>query len=289
MSTVVSIDGEVFAPEDAKVSVFDRGFLYGDSVFETIRTYGARPFRLAEHLARLADSAERVFIELPVGLEQLAEEVQRTIALAGNPESYVRLMVTRGSGPLGLDSGFRAHPTRVIITGPLAPPPPEAYTDGIGVITFQTQRVIESTDAAGAKVGNYLVVVLALRKAREQGAAEALIVDGSGSVAEGGSSNVFAHLDGSWVTPPLDIGILAGITRATILAACSAHAVPVREERLSVSDLHRAAEVFICSSIREVIPVVRVDGQAVGDGRPGPRTRLISELFSQAVAESLGG
>ncbi len=288
MTTLVLIDGQVFSAEDAKVSVFDRGFLYGDSVFETIRTYSGSPFRLQEHLRRLEQSARRVFIDLPVSCEVLADEVRRAVALAGNAESYVRLMVTRGSGPLGLDSEFEAKPARVILAGPLVMPPPSAYSDGIKVVTYRTARVVEATDAAGAKVGNYLVAVLAMREARQRGASEALIVDGSGGVAEGASSNVFAYLEGRWRTPPLSVGILPGITRATILDACRDHGVPVVEEPLSVEDLTRAEEAFICSSIREIVPVVRVDEGNVGAGRPGPETARLVQLFHEEVSKFIG-
>ena len=151
MTTLVMLDGELRSPEEARVSVFDRGFLFGDSVFETVRTYGGRPFRLEEHLQRLERSAGRVFIELPASLDTLTQEVVECIASAGNPESYVRIVVTRGSGPLGLDSGFEAKPTRVVIVAPLSPPPPSAYVDGIKVVTYRTQRNAEGTDAAGGE------------------------------------------------------------------------------------------------------------------------------------------
>src|SRR5690606_3949734 len=175
MTRQVMIDGRLVGEHAAVVSVFDRGFLYGDSVFETIRTYGGRPFELMEHLRRLEWSAERVFIRLPVRLEVLREEVEATLASAGNDESYVRVMVTRGQGPMGLDPSTAEHPLRVIIVDRLQSPPAEAYERGISVITYRTQRVGDATAAAGAKVTNYLVAVLATREARAQGALEALI------------------------------------------------------------------------------------------------------------------
>ncbi len=288
MTTLVLVDGTLFGPEDAKVSVFDRGFLFGDSVFETVRTYGGRPFRLTEHLERLQRSAGRVFIELPVDLQTLATEVQAGLSAAKNDESYIRIVVTRGSGPLGLDSEFSAAPTRVVIVAPLSPPPPEAYAEGIHVVTHRTQRNAEGTEAAGAKVGNYLVAVLAMRDARAQGASEALIVDASGNVTEGASSNVFAFLDGGWVTPPEDAGILPGITRRTILDVCTEASVPVRLSPLQLSELARAEEVFVCSSIREILPVVRVDHSDVGGGTPGPRTQRLLQLFRKKAMEIMG-
>ncbi|MEZ4225662.1 MAG: aminotransferase class IV [Polyangiaceae bacterium] len=288
MSTRVMLNGELLPPGAAKISVFDRGFLFGDSVFETIRTYGGRPFRLSEHLARLARSAERVFIELPVALPTFVAEIDACLRDAANEESYIRVMVTRGSGPLGLDSEFEAHPARVIIVAPLSPPGPETYQRGIKTVSFRTQRNVEGTDAAGAKVGNYLVAVLAMRQARAQGAAEALIVDASGCVTEGASSNVFAFIDGCWITPPEDVGILPGITRRTILDLLVDAGAPLRLSALPLDELTRAEEVFVCSSIREILPVVAVDDVRIGSGTPGARTRELLQLFHEKVSEIMG-
>ncbi|MBK8994219.1 MAG: aminotransferase class IV [Myxococcales bacterium] len=281
MTTIVSIDGVAHAPETARVSVFDRGFLYGDSVFETIRTYGGRPFALPEHLCRLEQSAARVFIELPVPRSRIAAEVAEALAAAGNPESYVRVIVTRGSGPLGLDTGFEVRPLRVIIVAPLTPPAPELYAEGIAAVTYRTQRVAEATDAAGTKVGNYLVAVLAMRKARAEGAAEALIVDHAGNVVEGASSNVFAVCAGVLVTPPESAGILPGITRAKLLEVAAELGLPVELRALPVAELSAADEVFISSSIRELLAVVRVDSRVIGAGRPGAVSARLLRAFRE--------
>lgn len=285
MSIRVCIDGEVLAPEAARVSVFDRGFLYGDSVFETIRTYGGRPFALAEHLARLERSAGRVYIDLPVPTSQLAREIDAALAAAANPESYIRLIVTRGSGPLGLDTGFEAKPLRAIIVAPLVPPAPELYDEGIAVVTYRTQRVAEATDAAGTKVGNYLVAVLAMRRAREAGASEALIVDHSGAVVEGATSNVFLVRDGVLSTPPESAGILPGVTRAKLLDVAADLGVRVEERPLPVAEVLGADEVFVSSSIRELLPVVRVDGQPIGACRPGPVSRRLLQAFREKASK----
>lgn len=288
MTTLVLIDGVEHTPEAARVSVFDRGFLYGDSVFETIRTYAGRPFALREHLDRLEQSAARVFIDLPVSRSRLEGEITEALQAAANPESYLRVIVTRGSGPLGLDTGFEAHPLRVIIVAPLTPPAQELYDRGIAVVTYRTQRVAEATDAAGTKVGNYLVAVLAMRKARAEGAAEALIVDHAGNVVEGASSNVFAVCAGTLVTPPESAGILPGITRAKLLEVAAELGVRVELRALPAQDLGRADEVFISSSIRELLPVVRVDSQLIGGGRPGPLSAQLLRAFREK-ARNLAG
>jgi len=288
VTSLVLIDGRPMSPENAKISVFDRGFLYGDSVFEALRTYAGRPFALDQHLTRLAGSAARVFIELPVSLEQLGREVQSAIVGAGNAESYVRLTVTRGVGEtLGLDPGLSRHALRVVIVTPLKSPPPETYRDGVAVITHRTERVTDHSSAAGAKVGNYLMAVLASREARLANAAEALIVDGRGCVVEGATSNVFAvRSDGTLVTPPESDGILLGITRETVLTVAAALGIAVKLESLPLDALKGAAEVFVCSSIRELMPVVSVDGAKIGDGRPGPTTLRLLTAFREACRRS---
>jgi branched-chain amino acid aminotransferase len=288
MSTVVVIDGKSFGPEQAFVSVFDRGFLYGDSVFETIRTYSGRPFALDEHLDRLRWSAGRVFIELAVGADALKLEIAGALAEAGNPESMIRVMITRGRGELGLDPALAESPTRVIIVAPLHTPPPAAYERGVGVVTFRTQRVADATDAAGAKIANYLVAVLATREARRADAVEALIIDNQGLVVEGTSSNVFAVVAGRLLTPPESLGILPGITRARVLEAAGALGIPVDFTALPVEALLGADELFVSSSIREILPVVRVDREPLGSGVPGPLTRQLLSKFRENVVKAMG-
>lgn len=275
------IDGRPMAPETAKVSVFDRGFLYGDSVFETLRTYGGRPFALARHLERLAASAARVYIDLPVSIEQIGREVASAIVGAGNAESYVRLTLTRGVGEtMGLDPGLSRHALRVVIVTALTSPPDATYRDGVSVITYRTERVTDGSPASGAKVGNYLMAVMASREMRKVSAAEALIVDGRGCVVEGATSNVFAVLsDGTIITPPEADGILLGITRETLLAVAADLNLPVRLESLPLETLKNAAEIFISSSIRELLPVVSVDGAPIGNGTPGPVFQRLLTAF----------
>jgi len=288
VTSLVLIDGRPSPPDAAKVSVFDRGFLYGDSVFEALRTYGGRPFALDRHLERLAQSAARVFIELPVSLDQIRREVLSAIVGAGNPESYVRLTVTRGVGEaLGLDPGLSRHPLRVVIVTPLVSPPAETYRDGVAVVTHRTERVTDHSAAAGAKVGNYLSAVLALRQARLANAAEALIVDGRGRVVEGATSNVFAVLDdGTLTTPPEGDGILLGITRETVLSVASQLGIPTKLQSLPLETVKKAAEVFVSSSIRELLPVVSVDGAPIGNGQPGPTTLRLLNAFRAACLRS---
>jgi len=288
------MDGQECPAAAASVSVFDRGFLYGDSVFETLRTYAGRPFALAEHVERLAESARKVFIDLPVGTDVLRSEILAACAASVRAgveprELYVRSMVTRGVGALGLDPGLASRPLRVIITTPLSPPAPELYEHGIATVTYRAARLADHTEASGAKLGNYLVAVLATRKAAIAGAKEALIVDSAGQVLEGATSNVF-WLDGAGVlhTPGLDSGILGGITRKHLLSVARALGRKVDETTPSLDELLSAREVFISSSVRELLPVVAVDGQPIGGGRPGPVTRELHAAFRAHCLRSVG-
>lgn len=282
MTRLASIDGVIKAPEEATVSVYDRGFLYGDSVFETIRTYGGEPFALDQHLARLERSAERVVISMPVSRPDFALEIRRAIRAARNPESTIRAMITRGSGPLGLDPGLATRPLRVVLVEPLASLPAAVYRDGVKVITRQIRRATDEA-ARGAKVGNYLSSLLALRDARAAGAHEALILNAAGEVLEGTTSNVFVVEGGALVTPPEDAGILAGITRAHVLEVAGELGIPVRIEALPAARVAGAAEVLITSTLREIVPVVQVDDRRIGTGAPGPVTRALHAAFRRKV------
>lgn len=283
MSTWVMIDGRIFDEGAACISIFDRGFLYGDSVFETLRTYAGQAFALDEHVKRLAWSAGRVHIALPCSESELTLEIQRLLAHAANEESLIRVMLTRGVGPLGLDVQPEVPATRVVIVAPLRPPAPEAYTKGVRVITYRTQRLADATDAAGAKIGNYLVAVLAMRAAKSQGAVEALIIDARDAVVEGTSSNLFVVQGGQLLTPPETAGILPGITRARILEIAAELGLAIDYRALPLEELVRADEVFISSTVREMLPVVAVDDHAIADGKPGPVTLRLLEAFRARV------
>ena len=287
MTRIVSIDGTLRPPAEAMVSVYDRGFLYGDSVFETVRTYGGEPFALDEHLARLARSAERTFIPMPVPPAAFAMEIRLAVRAARNPESYARAMLTRGSGPVGLDPApSPARRCGSSLVEPLVPLPASVYREGVGVVTVRTQRAADAA-AQGAKVGNYLASLLALKQAKEAGAHEALVLDAAGRVVEGTTSNVFLVRDGAIVTPPVDAGILPGITRAHLLEIAAEIGHPVRFDAITPEDALAASEVFLSSTLREVVPVVTVDGVPVGGGTPGPVTRALHAAFRTRVG--MGG
>lgn len=277
MQAHVWLDGRSVAAGEARVSVFDRGFLHGDSVFEVLRTYDRAPFALEERLERLKRSAGLVSIELPVALDVLRAEVLSALETAAYPEAYVRLMLTRGAGPAPgarVPQGSR----RVLLVAPLVPLPAETYELGIGVVT-ERRELVGNAVAPGAKVGNYLNSVLALATARRAGAAEALLVDRTGRIFEGSSSNVFLFAQGTLVTPPEAAGILAGITRSKVLELARAWGVPLELRTFTPAELRAADQAFITSSIREIVPLVRVDGHAIGPGRPGDLTRRLLAAY----------
>lgn len=285
MASTVMIDGVLVPAERAVVSVFDRGFLYGDSVFESLRTYGGKPFDLAEHLGRLERSAERVFIPLPVGLSVLDREVRQAIEAHSSPERYVRLTLTRGMGrSLGLDPELADTPLRVITITDLTLPSPALYEQGIHAISYRIERASDAAAVAAAKIGSYLLAVLAMRAARAAGAQEALLEAHNGDVLEGTTSNVFAIFRGKLCTPPDSAAILPGITRAHVLTLAQSAGIPVELRALPKAELAFADEIFVCSSIRELVPVVNLDGQTLGAGVPGPVTRELLRAYRAARA-----
>lgn len=292
MATLVNLNGTLVPPTEAKVSVFDRGFLYGDSVYEVVRTYGGRPFAMDRHLDRLHASAARIGMELPWDDARIAAEVERTLAAAGNEESYVRIVATRGAGPIGLDPALAEDPQLLVIVQPIHLPPPEAYERGVKVQLVGVRRNLREAIDPRAKTGNYLNNVLALREARAHGAYEAVMLDAEGRITEGSTSNLFVVQGGRLITPPTEVGILEGVTRGVIFEVARAEGIEVEERHLAPADLLGADEAMITSSVREILPVVRVgiDGEehAIGDGAPGPVVRRITAAFRAWARRSVG-
>ena len=284
----VAIDGHIVDSDEARVSVFDRGFLYGDSVFEVFRTYSGVPFAQQEHLERLARSANRLLIPMPASIEALSSEVRATLDAAGEGEWYVRVVITRGTGPLTYDLSTATAPLRVIIAAPVSLPPREHYEQGVAVWLLHASRPTDDERALGAKASNYLANLLAVHEAKQKGAQEAIMLGRRGQVLEGASSNLFIVKDGKVRTPEPQPGILVGITRGTVLAAAAAEGIEVAEAEVRPADLYGADEAFITSSIREVIPVVFADGRQIGSGIPGPVTKRLHESYLRAVAQATG-
>ncbi len=280
MPTVISIDSVLTDPDAAAVPVLDRGFLYGDSAFEVLRTYGGQPFEMRAHLARLSWSCERIGIP-PVDERTVQRDIVEALAAADNDESYVRVIITRGITAIGLAVGQEVRPRRVIVVLPLAAQPREAYERGVEVATVAIARSLDGTGAAGAKASNYLPNILSLESARARGAYEAISVASGGELLEGSTSNLFVVKGGRIATPPLTVGILGGITRRVVMEAARAEGLPLDERLLFPPDLYGADEAFITSTLREVVPVVRADGALLGSGAPGPITQRLHAAFGR--------
>lgn len=286
LGTLVHIGGRICPPDEAKVSVFDRGFLYGDSVYETVSTVQGRLFALAEHLDRLERSAARIGLRSPARVE-IERAVGDTVRAAANDESRVRIMLTRGVGKLDLDPASSDDTQLIVVVMPFHPLPRALYEEGASAAIVSVVRNDPRAIDPAIKSGNYLNNVLALGEARRQGAHEALLCAADGTVAEGASSNVFMVKDGELRTPGLDVGILEGITRAQVLALAQANGIPARQTRLRPDELRAADEVFITSATRAVLPISRIDGVSIGGGRPGPITRRLMQLLDQMARDGV--
>lgn len=269
-------------PADATVSVFDRGFLYGDSIYETMRTANGVPLELQRHLRRLEHSGAGIGMPLPRTPAQFEDIIRRTHAATGNGESYVRVMVTRGEGPIALDPRKSSEPTVVVIAKPLELPSVELYQRGISVVIVDVEKAGGGIDP-GIKTGNYLSNIIALRQAIERGGDDAILCNAAGEVAEGATSNLFLIERGVLRTPNLGTGILAGITRGLVCELAAKLGLPAAEERVTPDELRSADEVFLTSSVRGIMPVTAVDGQQIGDGEVGEATKKLRASYEAYI------
>lgn len=282
MTISVCINGNIVGEKDAAISVFDRGFLYGDSVYEVMRTYEKRPFALDDHIDRLEYSARILEIAFPIKRQRLIQAIFDTLEHANNLESYLRIIITRGSGKIGLDPALAIDPSWVIIVTPLQTIEEKLYEKGVRVSLVTIGRNANNLQA-GAKSGNYLTNLLALRHAKSKGAHEAILVDSEGQICEGSTSNVFAFIDNQIVTPPLNAGILEGITRKKTMHIAQKIGYTPIEKHLSPDQLKQASEVFITSTIREILPVVQIDDYPVGNGSVGPLAKSLRDAFIRST------
>lgn len=284
MSIAVNIDGRTSGEHDATISVFDHGFLFGDGVYEVLRTYHQRPFLYPEHMARLRASASRLALTCPLDDDAILARIRETIAAAELPgEAYVRLVLTRGVGDLVYDPAACRSPTLAIIVKPHVAPPASALTEGVRLALVAVVRNLPQSVDPAIKSNNLLNNALAMQEAYRRGGFEALMKNHRGELCECAQSNIFLVRDGALWTPPADAGLLVGITRAFVFELAAALGVEVRESALHEADLATADEAFITSTTREIVPVVAVDAQTIGAGEPGPITRRLIEAFHGAV------
>jgi branched-chain amino acid aminotransferase len=280
----VYVDGRYVPAAEAGVSVFDHGFLYGDGVFEGIRAYGGRIFRLREHVDRLYDSAQAILLEIPLDRAAMAEVVLDSCRRNGISDGYVRLVVTRGRGDLGLDPRKCPRPTVVCIADTIALYPPELYENGMSIGTASVRRMGVENVNPRVKSLNYLNNILAKLEGNRAGYAEVLMLDRDGFVVECTADNIFIVRGRRLLTPPLWLGPLEGVTRGAILELARRSGLDVREDPFTRLDVWTADECFITGTGAEVVPVVECDGRTIGDGRPGPVTRDLIRAFRELVA-----
>ena len=279
----IYLDGKFVDQADAKVSVFDHGLLYGDGVFEGIRLYQGNIFRLDEHLERLEMSAKALLLDLPWSRAEIAAATLETCRQNDLVDGYIRLVVTRGVGDLGLSPWLCPRPSIFIIAAKIALYPPEHYTSGLNICTVATRRIGPAALPPTVKSLNYLNNILAKIEARQAGCLEAIMLNDQGYVAECTGDNLFVVRKGAIITPAASQGALKGITRDVIFDIATELAIPMREGDLTRYDVWCADECFLTGTAAEVIPVVKLDGRVIGDGKPGAITARILEAFRRRV------
>ena len=282
----IYIDGEFFEQGEAKVSVFDHGLLYGDGVFEGIRFYNGRVFRMEEHMQRLWESAHSLCLELPMSRPDMDEALLETIRQNDLRDGYVRLVVTRGVGNLGLNPLQCKQPSVIIIASTIALYPEEVYRRGLTVVTVPTRRMGPATLNPAIKSLNYLNNVLARIEANLSQADEALMLNDAGNIAECTADNVFMIKRGQIMTPPITAGALRGITRAVVFEIAAELGIKISEPDLTRHDLYTADEAFLTGTAAEVIPMIKVDGRVIGNGKPGEITNRTIARFRELTRES---
>ncbi len=275
----VYVNGALLPKEQALVSVFDHGLLYGDGVFEGIRVYGGKVFLLGEHIERLYESALAIRLVIPVSPAEMTAAVEKTVAANGIRDGYVRLVVTRGAGSLGLDIRRTSHPQVIVIADTISLYPAELYEQGMEIITASTIRNHPAALSPRIKSLNYLNNILAKIEATDAGAPEAIMLNHKGDVAECTGDNLFLVKRGELLTPPLDAGVLDGVTRRAVMRLAEQAGVKVREMAMQRHDVYVADECFLTGTAAEVIPVVGVDGRKIGAGKPGPVTLDLRQRF----------
>lgn len=272
MGLKIYINGQILPQEDAKISVFDHGLLYGDGVFEGIRAYNGKIFTLEEHLDRLYDSAAVIALKIPITKAEMASAIKKTMEANNQTDSYIRLVVTRGVGKLGLDPNKCATPQVIIITDTIELYPKALYEKGLDVVTVATIRNHFSALDPKIKSLNYLNNILAKLESLQAGAGEALMLNKDGYVAECAGDNIFIFKGNTLLTPPASAGILIGITRNVVMELATKMGIQVKEYLMTRYDLYIADECFLTGTAAEIIPVVKIDGRIIGTGTPGKAT-----------------
>ncbi len=285
MAPKVYISGKLYEKSDAKISVFDHGLLYGDGVFEGIRAYSGHVFRLKAHVDRLFESARSIHLRIPMSHHEMAHAIEDTLRQNGLVDAYIRVVVTRGAGSLGLDPRKTTDPQVIVITDKISLYPEELYENGLKIVTAATTRNHPNAVNPRIKSLNYLNNILAKIEGSQAGCLEALMLNHKGEVAECTGDNIFILKAGRVHTPSIDSGILEGITRATVIAMARESGLEVVERTMDRHDVYTADECFLTGTAAEIIPVVECDGRVIGIGKPGPVTRDLRRRFQTLVRE----
>ncbi|WP_290596650.1 MULTISPECIES: branched-chain-amino-acid transaminase [unclassified Archaeoglobus] len=275
---LVYLDGEFVPENEAKISVFDHGFLYGDGVFEGIRAYNGRVFRLKEHIDRLYDSAKAIDLEIPVSKDEFVEIILETLRKNNLRDAYIRPIVTRGIGDLGLDPRKCSKPSIIVITKPWGKLYGDLYERGLTAVTVGVRRNSFDALPPNIKSLNYLNNILAKIEANAKGGDEAIFLDRNGYISEGSGDNIFIVKNGEVSTPPT-INNLKGITREAVIELIEKLGIPFKETNLGLYDLYTADEVFVTGTAAEIAPIVVIDGRKIGDGKPGKITKMLMDEF----------
>jgi branched-chain amino acid aminotransferase len=280
-----AINGKFVPQEDAKVSVFDHGLLYGDGVFEGLRAYGGKVFRLREHVTRLYESAKAIWLTIPIAADQMCDAVNEAVRINEIDDGYIRLVVTRGAGTLGLDPNRCSNPQIIIIADAISLYPRELYEKGLEIITVSVQRMHPAALNPRIKSLNYLNNILAKIEGLQAGCIEALMLNHKGEVAECTGDNIFLVRHGALWTPPLEAGILEGVTRDAVIELAREAGIEVYETPLTKHDVYIADECFLTGTAAELVPVVKVDSRSIGTGKPGAMTRDLEKRFKKLTQE----
>lgn len=284
---LVYVNGHFVPKEAATVSVFDHGFLYGDGIYETLRAYNGKLFLLSKHLGRLKHSAEAISLRLPLSLDKIGEALCETLNVNKLTEAYVRIHLSRGPGEIGLDPALCHAPTMIIVTQPFKDYPTAFYENGVAVAVVTTRRNHPLAISPVIKSTNFLNNILAKIESLKSGAYEGIMLNWEGYVAEGTISNIFTVKHGVLYTPHLDTGILEGVTRDLVLHLARKDRIPAKETKLKPQDLEGADECFITNTTVEILPVSRVDGNVIGNGKPGLVTTALREAYKREVARDV--
>lgn len=281
MGLQVYLDGEFVDEAEAKISVFDHGLLYGDGVFEGIRVYNRRLFMLDEHLRRLQNGAKVIRLQLPMPVGELKDRIRETVKINNLDDGYVRLIITRGIGDLGLSPFKCGTPSVIIIASTIKIYPDEVYRHGLKIMTVATRRNNPDALSPQIKSLNYLNHILAHLEVVHAGVDEGLMLNDSGYITECVVDNFFIVENGRVITPPTNVGALHGITREVVFRLCRDHGILIEEQNLSLVEAYMADEAFLTGTAAEIAPITHIDDRPVGDGEPGPVTRKLMEAFKE--------